>query len=78
MLEDRITLVARKVVHLGDQLESSNQHRLRDTDAQRLMEILSEFQLKSRSVRPEFTDPSRVGVASYVRGVVTYINYYLS
>lgn len=60
MLEDRITLVARKVVHLGDQLESSNVHRLRDIDAMRLMEILAEFQTKSKSNRPEFTDPSRV------------------
>ena len=53
-LEDRITYVARKVVHLGDQLEASNSHltnshRSRDAEAERLMEIMMEFKLKSKS-----------------------------
>lgn len=59
-MEDRITYVARKVVHLGDQLESSNSHRQRDIEAQRLMEIMTEFETKSKPSRPEFTDPTRV------------------
>ena len=59
-LEDRITYVARKVVHLGDQLEASNSHRSRDAEAERLMEIMMEFKLKSKSSQPEFTDPTKV------------------
>ena len=61
-MEDRITYVARKVVHLGDQLESSNSHRQRDIEAQRLMEIMTEFETKSKPSRPEFTDPTRVSI----------------
>jgi hypothetical protein len=64
VLEDRITYVARKVVHLGDQLESTNTHRQRDVDAQRLMEIMSDFHLKSKPSRPEFTDPTRLTEAA--------------
>lgn len=59
-LEDRITYVARKVVHLGDQLEASNSHRSRDAEAERLMEIMMEFKLKSKSSQPEFTDPTKL------------------
>ncbi len=60
MLEDRITYVATKVVHLGDQLESSNNRRQRDAEAQRLMKILGEFQHKAKPSLPVFTDPGRV------------------
>ncbi len=58
--------MARKVVHLGDQLEASNSHRVRDMDAQRLMDILAEFKDKAKSSRPEFTDSTRVCIALYL------------
>ena len=64
MLEDRITYVARKVVHLGDQLEASNSHRNRDIEAKELMEMMKEFKEKIKISRPEFTDPTRVSSLS--------------
>ena len=60
VLEDRITYVATKVVHLGDQLESSNNRRMRAIEAQELMKILSEFERKTKPMLPVFTDPARV------------------
>jgi len=60
-LEDRITYVATKVVHLGDQLESSNNRRVRAIEAQNLMKILAEFEHKAKPSLPVFTDPARVG-----------------
>ena len=60
ILEDRITYVARKVVHLGDQLDASNNYRNRDMEAKDLMEIMTEFGTKAKLSRPEFTDPTRV------------------
>ena len=59
-LEDRITYVATKVVHLGDQLESSNNRRVRAIEAQNLMKILAEFEHKAKPSLPVFTDPARV------------------
>ena len=52
--------MARKVVHLGDQLEASNNYRNRDMEAKDLMEIMTEFGSKAKPSRPEFTDPTRV------------------
>ena len=60
VLEDRITYVATKVVHLGDQLETSNNRRLRGVEAQSLMKILGEFEHKAKPPLPVFTDPARV------------------
>ena len=60
VLEDRITYVATKVVHLGDQLETSNNRRLRAVEAQSLMKILGEFEHKAKPPLPVFTDPARV------------------
>ena len=59
-LEDRITYVATKVVHLGDQLESSNNRRARDFEAEMLMQYLAEFYTTSKPTSRVFTDPGQV------------------
>ena len=59
-LEDRITLVATKVVHLGDQLESSNNRRARDFEAETLMRYLAEFHAGPKPVSHIFNDPGQV------------------
>jgi len=59
-LEDRITLVATKVVHLGDQLESSNNRRARDFEAETLMRYLAEFHAGPKPVSHIFSDPGQV------------------
>lgn len=74
MVEDRITYVARKVVHLGDQLESSNSHRQRDIEALRLMEIMKEFQTKAKPSCPEFTDPTRVRITMFSSALLCSMN----
>ena len=48
------------MVHLGDQLEASNNYRNRDIEAKDLMEIMTEFGSKAKPSRSEFTDPTRV------------------
>lgn len=60
MLEDRITYVATKVVHLGDQLETLNSCMLRDLEAQDVMKHVAEFEQKAKPTVGVFTDPSRV------------------
>ena len=52
--------MATKVVHLGEQLESTNNRRERGVEAQSLMHHLSEFQVKAKPSMAIFTDPSRV------------------
>ena len=52
--------MATKVVHLGEQLESTNNRRVRGMEAQSLMHHLSEFQAKAKPSMAIFTDPSRV------------------
>lgn len=77
-LEDRISNVATKVVHLGEQLESTNIRRLRGMEAQKLMHHLSEFQAKAKPSMPVFTDPARVSkcaLAHYVQYNCSYIVY---
>lgn len=59
-MEDRISNVATKVVHLGEQLEGTNNRRVRGVEAQNLMHHLSEFQAKTKLSMPVFTDPARV------------------
>ena len=59
-LEDRITYVATKVVHLGDQLESSNNRRARDFEAETLMRYLAEFYAAPKPTSIVFTDPGQV------------------
>ena len=58
-LEERITHVSTKVVHLGDQLESSNNRRTRAMEAQNLMQHLTEFE-KPKPALDVFTDPGKV------------------
>ena len=60
MLEDRITYVATKVVHLGDQLEGSNNRRMRAVEAMELMKYLDEFKTRHNPNLVVFTDPGRV------------------
>lgn len=59
-LEDRITYVATKVVHLGDQLESSNNRRARDFEAETLMRYLAEFYVGPKPTSIVFNDPGQV------------------
>lgn len=59
-MEDRITYVATKVVHLGDQLEGSNNRRMRAMEAIDLMKYLDEFKTRPRPSLAVFTDPGRV------------------
>ena len=66
-LEDRITYVATKVVHLGDQLESSNNRRARDFEAETLMRYLAEFYAAPKPTSFVFTDPGQV-IMHYTTG----------
>ena len=59
-MEDRITYVATKVVHLGDQLESLNSCMQRDQEAQEVMKHVAEFEQRAKPTVGVFTDPSRV------------------
>ena len=59
-MEDRITYVATKVVHLGDQLESSNNRRARDFEAETLMRYLAEFYATPKPTSIVFSDPGQV------------------
>lgn len=62
-LDEKINIVAAKVLHLGDQLDSINGPRSRVVEAQRLMTHLNEF-LKPRSFSSSsislFSDQSKV------------------
>lgn len=59
-LDERINLVATKVLHLGDQLESVNTPRARTVEAQKLMKHFSEFLSPGPLTDPIFTDKSSV------------------
>ena len=61
-LEDRITYVATKVVHLGDQLESSNNRWVHDFEAETLMRYLAEFYAAPKPTSIVFTDPGQVKI----------------
>ena len=52
--------MATKVVHLGDQLEGSNNRRMRAVEAVELMKYLDEFKTRHRPNLVVFTDPGRV------------------
>ena len=60
-LEDKITLVATKVVYLGDQLESANVRRGRAEEAKDILTYLEEFKDKA-ALADIFMEPSKVGV----------------
>ena len=59
-LDERINLVAGKVVHLGDQLESVNTPRARAEEALKLMKHFDDFLDGETSVSPVFTDEKRL------------------
>ena len=52
--------MATKVVHLGDQLEGSNNRRMRASEAIELLKYLEEFKTRHRPNLAVFTDPGRV------------------
>ena len=59
-LDERISYVATKVVHLGDQLEGVNTPRARAVEAQRLMNYLAEFLTEQPLTSPVLIDPFQV------------------
>lgn len=65
-LDERINLVATKVLHLGDQLESVNTPRARAVEAQKLMRHFSDFLSPGPLTDPIFTDKSSLYEAADV------------
>ncbi|XP_043792647.1 exocyst complex component 5 [Apis laboriosa] len=65
-LDERINLVATKVLHLGDQLESVNTPRARAVEAQKLMRHFSDFLSPGPLTDPIFTDKSSLHEAADV------------
>ncbi|OWF53753.1 exocyst complex component 5-like [Mizuhopecten yessoensis] len=65
-LDERINLVATKVVHLGDQLEGVNTPRARAVDAQRLMNFFNEFLHYDEPKSSVFTDPFQLQLAAEI------------
>ncbi|KAJ8308969.1 hypothetical protein KUTeg_013843 [Tegillarca granosa] len=63
-LDERISLVATKVVHLGDQLEGVNTPRARAVEAKRLMNYLNEFLSDDPPKSAVFTDPFQLQLAA--------------
>ena len=61
-LEDRITLVATKVVHLGDQLETANNRRNSLEEARDVLKYLDEFKTKGMPSADVFMQVNRVRV----------------
>ena len=59
-LDEKISFVATKVVHLGDQLESVNTPRSRDERALRLMQHLDRFIDADAPADALFDDDERV------------------
>ncbi|KAG7202557.1 hypothetical protein KM043_009753 [Ampulex compressa] len=65
-LDERINLVATKVLHLGDQLENVNTPRARAVEAQKLMRHFSEFLSPGPLTDPIFADKSSLDEAADV------------
>lgn len=63
-LEDRISTVAAKVVHLGDQLGAINEPRQRTKEALQLMQHFQEFSLEQPLESDVFNEPDRVRLSS--------------
>ncbi|ESO94153.1 hypothetical protein LOTGIDRAFT_215620 [Lottia gigantea] len=63
-LDERISYVATKVVHLGDQLEGVNTPRARAVEAQRLMNYLAEFLSGEALKSAILTDPFQLQLAA--------------
>lgn len=72
-LDERINLVATKVLHLGDQLESVNTPRARTVEAQKLMRHFSDFLSPGPLTDPIFTDKSSVQI--FILYICDYIIY---
>lgn len=72
-LDERINLVATKVLHLGDQLESVNTPRARAVEAQKLMRHFSDFLSPGPLTDPIFTDKSSVQIS--ILYIYNYIIY---
>lgn len=60
VLDEKINLVATKVVHLGDQLEGVNNPRAKAVEAKKLMSYMSEFLSDGPPKSDLFTDPAKV------------------
>jgi recyclin-1 len=60
VLDEKINLVATKVVHLGDQLEGVNNPRAKAVEAKKLMNYMSEFLSDGPPKSDLFTDPFKV------------------
>ncbi|CAL1536919.1 unnamed protein product [Lymnaea stagnalis] len=65
-LDERISYVATKVVHLGDQLEGVNTPRARAVEAQRLMHYLGEFLTEEPLRSPVLIDPFQLHLTADV------------
>ncbi|KAK2584986.1 hypothetical protein KPH14_008517 [Odynerus spinipes] len=65
-LDERINLVATKVLHLGDQLESVNIPRARAVEAQKLMRHFSDFLSPGPLTDPIFNDKASLDEAADV------------
>ncbi|XP_059169792.1 exocyst complex component 5-like [Physella acuta] len=65
-LDERISYVATKVVHLGDQLEGVNTPRARAVEAQRLMHYLGEFLTEEPLKSPVLIDPFQLHLTADV------------
>ncbi|CAG5129828.1 unnamed protein product, partial [Candidula unifasciata] len=65
-LDERISYVATKVVHLGDQLEGVNTPRARAVEAQRLMNYLGEFLTEEPLKSPVLVDPFQLHLTADV------------
>jgi len=63
-LDEKISSVATKVVHLGDQLEAANTPRSRDMEALRLMKHFDEFLGGETNLSPVFNDKTRLHEAA--------------
>lgn len=72
-LDERINLVATKVVHLGDQLEGVNTPRARAVEAQRLMNYLDEFMSDEPPKSAVFTDPFQVAKCLFMNSLSAYV-----
>lgn len=65
-LDEKISYVATKVVHLGDQLEGVNTPRARAVEAQRLMNYLGEFLSDEPLKSPVLVDPYQLHLTADV------------
>uniref|UniRef100_A0A1A9X184 Exocyst complex component 5 n=1 Tax=Glossina brevipalpis TaxID=37001 RepID=A0A1A9X184_9MUSC len=65
-LDEKISSVAGKITHLGEQLENVNTPRSRTVEAQKLLNYMSEFLIAGPIVNDVFTDPVKLNEAADV------------